>query len=298
LFFDGDDFKLNFNRKSYIKWRIFMAGRDTKVVVAVPTFQSAILIAMGDHLKKLFKPEEILLRSLTGETEAQKDHLKRILTQIKPSALIAMDIHPDAETISAYTAAKIPIVLIDEEVPGVSAITTDNFVGGRIAGEYLVSKGRKRIAIVTGRTQLKGGYNAEQRLKGFQQALKAGRLTVPPGCIIEVPQYSREDGVEAMPKLLEARVDAVFCAAGDNCALGLVSAAKERKVRIPEDVAIVGFDDLPIAQMSTPSLTTLKQPLEKIAETAYEMTVIRRDEILKKPQRAVFTPELVVRQSA
>jgi LacI family transcriptional regulator len=275
-----------------------MASRETKVVFAVPTFQSSILIAMSDHLKKLFKQEEIVVRSITGETPTQKVHFKRVLTQVRPTALIAMDIQPDADTIAAYTAAGVPIVLLDEEAVGVSTIATDNLLGGRIAGEYLISKGRKKIAIVTGKTRMKGGYNAEQRLKGFQQALDVGRLSIPPGCMIEVLQYSREDGIEAMPKLLDARVDAIFCAAGDNCALGLITAAKERKVHIPEDIAIVGFDDLLIAQISNPKLTTIRQPLKEIAEAAYKMAVIQRDEILRKPQKIIFKPELVVRQSA
>jgi LacI family transcriptional regulator len=275
-----------------------MADRETKVVVAVPTFQSSILIAMSDYLKKLFRQDEITVQSMTGETEVQKDHFRRVLTQVKPSALIAMDIQPDADTIAAYKAANVPIVLIDEEAAGASAITTDNQLGGRLAGEYLISKGRKKIAIVSGRTQIRGGYNAEQRLKGFQQALNSGRLSIPQGCIIEVPQYSREDGIEVMPKLLAAGVDAIFCAAGDNCALGLITVAKERKVRIPEEIAIVGFDDLLIAQISTPKLTTIRQPLKEMAEAAYKMAVIQREEILRKPQKIVFKPELVVRQSA
>jgi LacI family transcriptional regulator len=268
-------------------------------VVATPTFQSAILIAMGDHFKKLLKtPEEIVLRSVTGETDVQKEHLKRFLSQVKPTALIAMDIQPDSDTIAEYTSANVPIVLIDEVANGVSTVTTDNCLGGRIADEYLLSKGRKKIAIVSGKTQIKGGYNAEQRLKGFQQALSTAKLPLPPECMIEVTQYSREDGIEVMPKLLNIGVDAIFCAAGDNCALGLLSVAKERSVRIPEEIAIVGFDDLLIAQLSTPKLTTIRQPLEMMAKAAYEMAVIHTDEILHKPQSAVFNPELIIRQSA
>ena len=110
--------------------------------------------------------------------------------------------------------------------------------------------------------------------------------------------YSREDGIEVMPKLLALGVDAIFCAAGDNCAQGLLSVARDRGVRIPENVAIVGFDDLPIARLSTPTLTTIKQPLNEMAEAAYMMAVIQRDEILRKPKNSIFNPELVVRQSA
>jgi LacI family transcriptional regulator len=78
----------------------------------------------------------------------------------------------------------------------------------------------------------------------------------------------------------------------------LITVAKERKIRIPEDIAIVGFDDLLIAQISTPKLTTIRQPLKEIAEAAYKMSVIHRDEILRKPEKIIFKPELVVRQSA
>jgi LacI family transcriptional regulator len=275
-----------------------MANRETRVVIAAPTFGSALQISMIGNFKKLFKPEEMAMRSVTDDAGTQKERLKQALEQTKPTALIAIDIRPDPEIISIYNAAKVPIVLLDEEAAGVSTIATDNFMGGRIAGEYLISKGRKKIAIVSGRTQVKGGLNAEQRLKGFQYALKAKGLSVPQGCVIEVMHYSREDGVEVMPKLLAAGVDAIFCAAGDNCAQGLLSVGRDRKVRIPEDVAIIGFDDLLIAQLSTPALTTIRQPLKEIAEAAYKMVVIQRDEILRKPQNAVFNPELVVRKSA
>jgi LacI family transcriptional regulator len=275
-----------------------MANRETRVVIAAPTFGSALQISMIGNFKKLFNPEEMAMRSVTDDAGAQKERLRQALEQTKPTALIAIDIRPDPETISIYSAANVPIVLLDEEAVGVSSIGTDNFMGGRIAGEYLISKDRKKYAIVTGRTQVKGGLNAEQRLKGFQHALKAKGFFIPQGCMIEVLHYSREDGVEVMPKLLAAGVDAIFCAAGDNCAQGLLSVARDRTVRIPEDIAIIGFDDLLIAQLSTPALTTIRQPLKEMAEAAYKMVVIRRDEILRRPQNILLNPELVVRKSA
>jgi DNA-binding LacI/PurR family transcriptional regulator len=101
-----------------------------------------------------------------------------------------------------------------------------------------------------------------------------------------------------MPKLIEAGVDAIFCAAADNCALGLLSTAKERGTRVPEDIAIVGFDDLPIAQLSTPGLTTVKQPMKEIVEAAYKMSTVQRDEILINPKKLLFEPNLIIRKSA
>jgi DNA-binding LacI/PurR family transcriptional regulator len=77
-----------------------------------------------------------------------------------------------------------------------------------------------------------------------------------------------------------------------------LTVAREQGVKIPEAVAIVGFDDLLIAQISTPKLTTVKQPMEKIAYAAYKMAMVDRAEILHKPQKVIFDPELVIRQSA
>jgi LacI family transcriptional regulator len=275
-----------------------MAIRETKVFVAAPTFMSVLHTAMCEHLKKLLSPKEIVIRSVTGEPDEQKQRLEQALGQIQPTALIAMDIHPDPATIAAYKAANIPIILIDEDAPGLSTIAVDNIMGGRLACEYLIANGRKKIAIVSGQTKLEGGLNAEQRLNGFLQAMSAAGLSVPQGGNIEVTHYTREDGIEVMPKLLEIGVDAVFSAAGDNTAIGMLSVARERGIRIPETVAIIGFDDLFIAQVSTPKLTTVRQPLKEMADAAYKMAVTQRIEILLKPQKILFKPEIVVRQSA
>jgi len=239
--------------------------RDKSCYIA-PTFGSPLHISLIGNFKKLLKNDEMAMRSATDDPVMQKERLIQTLEQNKPTGLIAIDIRVDSEILSMYHEANVPIVLLDEEAPGVSTISIDNIKGGRIAGEYLIGKGKKKMAIVTGRTKVRGGFNAEQRLKGFQQALKEKGFSIPQGCMMEVLHYSREDGIEVMPKLLTLGVDAIFCAAGDNCAQGLLSVARERGVRIPEDVAIVGFDDLLIAQLSTPPLTTIRQPIKEMAE--------------------------------
>jgi DNA-binding LacI/PurR family transcriptional regulator len=275
-----------------------MTPGEKKILIAAPSFLSSFHTAVYEHLKKWFKADEVLLRSVTDEADQQKQHLEQALIKSAPRAVIAISVRPDSQTISAYQSAGVPIILIDESTAGVSTISTDNWAGGRLAGEYLASKGRQRIAVITGRTQIKGGYNADQRLQGLRQALAAKGLTVPDGCAIEVPHYSRDDGVAAMPKLLDRKVDAIFCAAGDICATGILAVARERRVRVPDDVAVVGYDDLIVAQISTPTLTTIKQPLAKIAEAAYKLTRAGPEELLRKPQTLVFPPELVLRRSA
>ncbi|MFH0989945.1 MAG: substrate-binding domain-containing protein [bacterium] len=288
--------------------KIIFEGQDTmtnqplQIVVTAPYFGSLFQIAILDHFKKLVDPENLSFRSSTGEVDKQSESLKKMFVENKPTVLIAISMCPHPDIISMYKTNNVPIILLDEEAAGASTIATDNSLGGQLAAEYLVSKGRKRIAIITGRTQSRenyaGNYNARLRLKGFSDALRHKGLAIPPGCSIEVPNYSREDGVAAMPKLIDAGVDAIFCAAADNTAIGLLTAAKQKGIRVPEDIAIIGFDDLPIAQNSRPKLTTIRQPMKEIVETAYKMATTQREEILTNPKKVLFKPELIIRQSA
>jgi DNA-binding LacI/PurR family transcriptional regulator len=275
---------------------------NQKVVLTAPYFGSSFQIAILDHFKKLINPENMSFRSSTGELDKQIETLKKILVENKPTVLIAISMSPPSDIVSLYNSNNVPVILIDEEAAGASTLATDNYKGGQIAAEHLISKGKKRIAIVNGRAHAEGiyagNYCARLRLKGFSDALRRKGLSIPPGCEIEVPNYSREDGVAAMPKLIDAGVDAIFCAAADNTALGLLSAAKGRGTRIPEDIAIIGFDDLPSAQLSTPGLTTIKQPMKEIVDAAYKMSTVQRDEILKSPKKILFEPKLIIRQSA
>jgi LacI family transcriptional regulator len=279
-----------------------MTNQSIKVVLTAPYFGSLFQIAILEHFKKLLSSENLSFRSSTNDLNKQSDSLKKILMDNKPTVMIAISMSPSPDIISLYKSNNVPIVLLDEEAAGASTLATDNYKGGQIAAEHFISKGKKKIAIVNGRPNSVGGfagnYCARLRLKGFNDALKQKGLSIPVGCNIEVPNYSREDGVAAMPKLIDIGVDAIFCAAADNSAVGLLSVAKERGIRIPEDIAIIGFDDLPIAQLSTPTLTTIRQPMKEIVEAAFKMATIQRDEILINPKKVLFKPELVIRQSA
>ncbi len=279
-----------------------MADLNTKIVLTAPYFGSLFQIAILEHFKKLIQPENLSFRSSTDEPAKQTETLKKILAENKPSVLITISTRPAPEIVSLYKSSNVPIILVDEEAPGATTLATDNYAGAAMATKHLVSKGRKKIAIVLGRTQssekFAGNYNARLRLQGYNDALKQSGLSSPPGCIIEVLNYSREDGLEAMPKLIAAGVDGVFCAAADNTAVGLLTVAKQKGIKVPDSVAIVGFDDLPIARLSSPTLTTIKQPMKEIVEAAYELATAKREEILRIPKRVLFKPELVVRQSA
>ncbi len=274
---------------------------DIQIAVAAANFAHTYPSQMCNFIQSNLRPGQTLIQcSTAGMADTEKDRLEKILEKSQPSALIGICIKPDPRTIAAYNAAKVPVILIDEEIAGTSTVTTDNFMGGFMAGDYLAKKGRKHIAVVCGRMRIEGGYNAIQRVSGCVKALAENGLTLPEGGIVEVVSYSYNDGVEAMAKLLDEKrgIDAIFCAAGDMCAVGLLKTARERGIRIPEDIAIIGYDDIDVARTSKPPLTTIKQPEEQIAGTAYRMATEEKIEILMKPKKIVFNPELIIRLSA
>jgi DNA-binding LacI/PurR family transcriptional regulator len=273
---------------------------SVRIAMVAPTFVSALQAKVLGMVKAHLGPgEELQVLSITDDSNVQKGHLQRLLHNTKPTALIAVDVSPDESTVAAYKAAGAPVVVMDEEARGAATITTDNLRGGWLAGELLAGKGRKRVAVVSGQTQVKGGYNALQRVNGVKQALASHGLSIPAGCLIEVLHYSYKDGIESMAKLLNEKkaVDAVFCAAGDVCASGLLKEAQHRGTKVPADIAIVGFDDMDIAQIVSPSLTTVQQPLEEMSDAAYRMAVSERADTLVKSPRVVFPPRIIERMS-
>jgi len=274
------------------------------IAVASQHFGSGFGAVMASLLKKHVRPGQTVIECLTkvaGADEARPEALLELLDQpTPPAAVIGISTRPTPEVMTAFRARAIPVVLIDEEAPGATTVACDNRVGGLLAGQHLLRSRRRVPAVVCGRRSVGGGHNAVTRVKGFEEALSAAGVPLFPENVVEVVDYTRKDGVTSMMDLLARTpaVDAVFCAAGDLCAMGMLSVAQQRKVGIPEHVAIVGFDDHPMSGLCTPPLTTVRQPLEKIAAEAFRLAIEQGPEIHARPQTVLFPPELVERRSA
>jgi DNA-binding LacI/PurR family transcriptional regulator len=169
--------------------------------------------------------------------------------------------HPLAVSLPA---AGLPVTLVGRPMSATRAsfVDADNRGGGRLAVEHLLTRGRSSIATIAGRQDMAAGAD---RLAGYKEALDAaGRpATVAYG------DFTHASGVHAMSRLLDQRpgVDAVFVAS-DIMAAGALHALRRAGRRVPDDVAVVGFDDLPLAQHTRPPLTTVRQPLERVGAAA------------------------------
>lgn len=196
----------------------------------------------------------------------------------------------------------LPVVLLGERLVDaeVDHVLIDNRVAARVATEHLLGLGRRRIAAI-GVIARPPAATARLRLEGYAEALAAAGRPVDPDLVIpaEIRSFSREDGAAVMRTLL-ARADppdAVFCF-NDMIALGAMRAALDAGLRIPQDIALVGIDDIEDGRYATPSLTTVAPDKRALAHLAVDLLIGRIEGTRGEPPRLHLVPfELIVRES-
>ncbi|HEX2645066.1 MAG TPA: LacI family DNA-binding transcriptional regulator [Thermoanaerobaculia bacterium] len=212
--------------------------------------------------------------------------------------LIVMSPEADAQALQANLPPALPVVLLNCEVQGsaFSSINIDNHGGAYAMTRHLIGLGHRRIAFLQG---ARGNYDARERLRGFRGALRESGLEGG----IEIPgDFSEEAGCRAAAEILglDPRPTAVF-AANDSMAIGLLSALQEAGVRVPADIAVTGFDDIPIARFLSPPLTTVGVRIAGLGERAIDRLLSHLDGSAgesREPRRhEILTTTLVVRGS-
>jgi DNA-binding LacI/PurR family transcriptional regulator len=230
--------------------------------------------------------------------EPHGDWVSRVLRR-RTTGTIGTLVDPNSQQFSALFAAGVPVVLIDPmstPPPGVASIGVANWDGGRVAAEHLLSLGHTRMGVVAGHAR---HLYSRARVDGFRAAAKAsaGGATVS----VAYGGWNRAKAVAATHTLLDGDpgITGLF-ACSDPMALGIYDALRTRGLRIPEDVSVVGFDDLPEAQYISPQLTTIRQPSTELGATAVKLLLgLSRNEegASRLPARMELATEMVVRAS-
>ena len=210
--------------------------------------------------------------------------------------IIFADVIENKKQIESAIAMGTPCLIINNKVDdlNVNYIAVDNKVGGRIAADYLFSLGHKKIATITGNLNTQAGA---YRLEGFKKFLKEKGIDLPEEYLYR-GDYSRRCARTAAQTFLELPEPptAIF-AASDEMALEVVTVIMEKGLRIPEDISIIGFDDNPACLFGPVALTTIKQPLFKMAEDSVHLLSALITGKGKTKEKVILTPELIVRES-
>jgi len=189
-----------------------------------------------------------------------------------------------------------PVVMIDRNLSNVEvdAVLTDNQLGGFLATRHLLELGHKRIACIAGPSSI---TPSAERIIGYRRALEEAGISYDEKLVLP-GDYHAQSGLEITNSILSMnpRPTAIF-ALNDLMALGALRAAAEAGCSVPEDVAVVGYDDLEIAHFSNPPLTTIAQPKKEIGVQAVHLLVDRMAQKDRPPSRLILPPELIVRRS-
>jgi LacI family transcriptional regulator len=191
----------------------------------------------------------------------------------------------------------LPVVVIDDrgKLPAFPSVGTSNHTGAGDAARHLLAAGRTRLAVVTGPREF--GCTTD-RLIGFRDAVREAGLSLDPQLIIE-GDFTTESGQAAISQLLATgpEFDGVF-AHNDLTAVGVLAGLRAAGLAVPDDVAVIGFDDIPMAAHTQPKLTTIRQPLREMGEAAARLLLARLAGA-PPPDRPVIVPtSLIVRESA
>ncbi|MYU22198.1 LacI family DNA-binding transcriptional regulator [Streptomyces sp. SID8352] len=288
--------------------RALAANRTDAIALVVPEPETRFFAEpyFSDMLRGVgaeISDSELQLLLIFAGSDRERQRLARYLAAHRVDGVLLVSVHADDPLPDLLAQLEIPAVISGPRSAGetLASVDSDNYGGARSAVEHLLSRGRARVAHITGAPDV---YGAQRRVDGYRDALREAGHAEDDG-LIEPGDFTEEGGHRAMAELLRRRpdLDAVF-AASDVTAAGARRALREAGRRIPEDVALVGYDDSVIARHLDPPLTSVRQPIVEMGRAMIDLLLAEiaapRPPVPGAPARSriVLPTELVVRASS
>lgn len=279
--------------------RQLRAGRSRSIGLVVPDIGNPFFaeVARGAEDRAAEAGMTVLLGNSDESDVRQEAHLELFQEQ-RVNGVLLTPASDDLSSLRRFTDAGMPVVLVDHEVDEgeIPSVSVDDVEGGRLAVKHLLDAGRRRIAYVSGPRSVR---QVAERLQGAQAA-----VAEVPGATLEVVEQAsltvlqgRAAGEALAARAEQDRPDAVF-AANDLLAVGLLQAFSFASgVRVPEDIAMVGYDDIDFASATVVPLSSVRQPARLLGRTGVELLLKELDGA-DHDRRVRFQPELVVRDSS
>jgi DNA-binding LacI/PurR family transcriptional regulator len=238
----------------------------------------------------------VVLSEMQGRRAPGRGWIESVLAR-RPTGVIAVFSDLSDSIRTQFATRGIPYVVVDptgEPLHDTPSIGATNWNGGLTATRHLLGLGHRRIAVIGGPDWI---LCSRARVDGYRAAMDEAGVVVDPE-LISHGRFHVEEGIETGRALLRMadRPTAIF-AGNDLQALGVYQAAREARLHIPEDLSIVGFDDLPVAQWVGPPLTTIRQPLMDMAAAAAEMVLLLAGGAEPAQTRVELATELIIRES-
>ncbi|HEX3507467.1 MAG TPA: LacI family DNA-binding transcriptional regulator [Candidatus Dormibacteraeota bacterium] len=273
--------------------------RQTLVLaVVIPDITNPFFAALFRGIEDGATPRgyQVLLCNTDGIPERQRAHLHSLAARRVDGVILASTFLKDP-TVRWLRHQRMPYVLVNRfsEEGADPFVGSDDVTGATLATQHLIALGHRRIGHLAGQTTVSTGV---LRRKGYHAALGEAGIQADADLVVE-SGFVEEGGGQAMDRLLSLGdpPSAIF-AVTDMTAVGAYGAARKRGLRIPEDLAIVGYNDIPLAGRLIPGLTTVHVPIHEFGSVAARMLLEQIETGMLTPRRVVFAPQLVVRGSS
>ncbi len=229
----------------------------------------------------------------------REELLSTLMTYNLVDAVITINIKPDPKTVERFAKIGKPLILMQTTVEGGQSVILENQKGMAIGINHLYNKGYRSIGLLNGPTGgNEPGSVPSERLIGYLMAIHRLGLDFDESLVFETSNYDTDSGIHGLEYFLKRGKlpDAIFCASGDMTAIGLMTEAQKRGIKVPQDLAIMGYDDLPVSSVVTPGLTTIRQRL--MIAGAGALVLAYENAVNGQGESLVIMPELVERGSA
>jgi LacI family transcriptional regulator len=268
-------------------------GSTNSIAVLVSLGLSMVDVAeiQGIHDAALSMDYDILIHDVTNKPF--QSSVARVIGGQRVDALLGLHLYDITDDeVATISESEIPFVLVGVARDDTNYVVTDDALGAYMATKHLLDLGYRRIALIRGPMSWPVTVN---RLRGYQRALDETGVSLDPAIVFE-SEYSRDGGCEAMNELLRSasldKVDAIFCMSDDQ-AFGVLDVAKHTGIRIPDDVALMGYDDLTPA--SIVALSTVRRPFYDMGKAAVRLVFSECEP--GQRQHVLFEPQLVIRET-
>jgi LacI family transcriptional regulator len=237
----------------------------------------------------------VILCNSEGDLEKQQTYTN-VLIENRVAGILFVAAGVSTELVNDLGQRHVPLVIVDREVLGVEVDTvlTDHVQGGCLATQHLVDLGHRRIACIAGNSEVSP---SAERVTGYRRTLEKNGIAFDESLVVK-GDFQYESGYAATRQLLELeRPPSAIFACNDLMAVGCISAARELGLRVPDDLSVVGFDDVRLASFTNPPLTTIVQPKVEIGALATQMLLERLVDQDAPPRFKRLDTKLCVRRS-
>ncbi len=273
-----------------------LRGKRTKVIgLLIPDisnpFYAEVARSIEDRSCEL--GFNVMMCNTDNDIEKEKTYLSLLASQ-RIDGLVVASAFRSTDLLEDMVEQGVPIALIASEIPKLSidTVTVDDYKGGYLATSYLLSLGHKKIAIIVENVR-----SNVPRLEAFKDAMEEAELPILDGYIIHTEALIQKGYESALQLLsLQERPTAIF-ACNDLLAAGVIQAAKEMGLNIPDDLSVVGFDNTVLSTTTSPMLTTVAQPVKEMGLKVVDLLTKEMQAAKPYKERLLLSPELIIRQS-